>query len=172
MYKHILHTVKVLVLFPILFVGVYGSSIDDESDHLHSGHDWEIGLSLGYANLVTEKEEGINSHLHILRRLGDEGWQKYISLGLGAEIIVTDEQHYGLMTTIAFHPIEDLVLAISPGLEFSDHGTGWESNYATHIEMAYTFDVSEDYHLGPVIGYSKTQEAEHYTLGIHIGIPL
>ena len=26
--------------------------------------------------------------------------------------------------------------------------------------------------IGPVIGYSKTSETEHYTVGIHICIPL
>ena len=87
-------------------------------------------------------------------------------------MIITDEKHYGAMVTLAVHPWRDLVLSVSPGFEWANHEGTWESEYATHLEAAYTFDVSEKYHIGPVIGYSKTSDAEHYTVGIHIGIPL
>jgi hypothetical protein len=141
----------------------------------HEMHEWELGISVGYANLTTENEEGTNLHLHLLKRLEGDGFEKYFSAGFGAEMIVTtdNEKHYGAMVTLAYHPVEDLVLAISPGFEWAKHeGHSWERAYATHFEAAYVFDVYENYHIGPVIGYSKTSDAEHYTVGIHIGIPL
>ena len=143
-----------------------------EEDHHHETHEWELGISFGYANLKTEGEEGGNLHLHLLKRLEGDGFEQYFSVGFGAEMIVTDEEHYGAMLTLAYHPVEDLVLSVSPGFEWANHEGDWEREYATHLEVAYAFDISEDFHLGPVIGYSKTKDTEHYTVGIHIGIPL
>ena len=148
-------------------------SEEEYHDAHHEMHEWELGVSFGYANLKTEGEEGGNLHLHLLKRLEGDGLAQYFSVGFGAEVIVTDEEHYGAMVTLAYHPVEDLVLSVSPGFEWANHeGEGWEREYATHLEAAYSFDVSENYHVGPVIGYSKTRDAEHYTVGIHIGIPL
>jgi len=153
------------------------AALSEEDHHdlhdSHEMHEWELGVSFGYANLKTEGEEGGNLHLHLLKRLEGDGFEKYFSVGFGAEVIVTDEKHYGAMLTLAYHPVEDLVLSVSPGFEWAKHeGSSWEREYATHLEAAYSFDVSENYHVGPVIGYSKTKDAEHYTVGIHIGIPL
>lgn len=147
----------------------------ESHDSHHEMHEWELGISVGYANLKTENEEGGNLHLHLLKRLEGDGFEKYFSVGFGAEVIVTteNEKHYGAMVTLAVHPWRDLVLSVSPGFEWAKHeGSSWEREYATHLEAAYSFDVSENYHIGPVIGYSKTSDAEHYTVGIHIGIPL
>ncbi len=170
MYKKIKTIIKILT---VATIGLNGLVFAEEEHHDHEMHEWELGVSFGYANLKTEDEEGGNIHLHLLKRLEGDGIQKYFSVGFGAEMIVTDEKHYGAMVTLAAHPIEDLVLSVSPGFEWANHeGHGWEREYATHLEAAYTFDVSENYHIGPVIGYSKTSEAEHYTVGIQIGIPL
>ena len=172
MHKKITEFIKVFVVATIGLVGLSSTVLSEEDHHDHEMHEWELGVSFGYANLKTENEEGSNIHLHLLKRLEGDGIQKYFSVGFGAEMIVTDEKHYGAMVTLAAHPWRDLVLSVSPGFEWANHEGAWEREYATHLEAAYTFDVSEKYHIGPVIGYSKTSEAEHYTVGIHIGIPL
>ena len=155
------------------------AALSEEENHdlhdSHEMHEWELGISLGYANLKTEGEEGGNLHVHLLKRLEGDGFEQYFSVGFGTEVIVTSdhEEHYGAMLTLAYHPVEDLVLSVSPGFEWAKHeGESWEREYATHLEASYSFDVSEHYHVGPVIGYSKTKDTEHYTVGIHIGIPL
>lgn len=108
-----------------------------------------------------------------MRSLGDEGLAAYFSTGVGLEIIRTNEAHYAALFTLAFHPIKKITIAFSPGFEWSKHdGINWEREYATHIEMTYTFDIDEHLHMGPVIGYSKTKESVHHTVGIHFGIPL
>jgi hypothetical protein len=164
-YKHI---IKTIIILSTTFIFALA-----EKHHEEHHADWELGLSAGYANLKTEGEEGSNLHLHLMKSLGDEGLQQYFSVGLGLETIITDEEHYGAMLTLAFHPIEDLTFAFSPGFEWAKHdGKNWEREYATHLEMTYAFDVLENLHVGPVVGYSKTKEGEHHTIGLHFGLPL
>jgi len=139
---------------------------------LHEHNDWEFGMSVGYADLVTEDTIGTNVHLHLSKRIESDNFLQYFSYGIGAESIISDDTHYSFMTTFGYHPIEDLTLAISPSIVWENHEGGWESIYATHYEVSYVFDVSKNFHMGPVIGYSKSSEAEHYTFGIHIGFPL
>jgi hypothetical protein len=134
--------------------------------------DWELGFALAYAKLPSENSEGANVHIHLQKRLDYQDWRHYFSVGVGVEMIANDEQHYGTMLTLGIHPLEDWSIDLSSGLEFSNHHGAWENLYATHIETSYVFDVSEHFHLGPVIGYSRTKEAEHYSVGIHIGVPL
>jgi hypothetical protein len=154
-----------IILSLLLLSSLYAQEHHDEG--------WELGVAVGYANLITEEAEGTNIHLHLLKRLEAEDWRQYFSLGFGLEMIIAEEKHYVPMLTIAVHPIEDLTFALSSGLEFAKHENNeWENIYTTHIEATYVFDVSEDFHLGPVIGYSKNNEGEHYTIGLHIGIPL
>lgn len=180
MYQKIITSIKILTVATVGLVGLSTAALSeedhhDEIHHSHAEHEWELGVSVGYANLKTENEEGGNLHLHLLKRLDGEGIEKYFSVGFGAEIIVTteSEKHYGAMVTFAYHPVEALTLSVSPGFEWAKHeGSSWERKYATHLEAAYAFDVSENYHIGPVVGYSKTSDTEHYTVGIHIGIPL
>ncbi|RLA70824.1 MAG: hypothetical protein DRG09_02100 [Epsilonproteobacteria bacterium] len=168
MYKKINTLMRVLAAASIGVAGLSTAALSEEDHHGHEGHEWELGISAGYANLKTEEEEGVNLHLHLLKSLGDEGFMKYFSAGFGAEMIRTDETHYGAMVTLAYHPVEDLTLSVSPGYEWEKHEDSWESHFAMHYEASYSFDISESYHIGPVIGYSKTSEAEHYTVGIHI----
>ena len=174
MYMKLTQFKKALTAITLGLFVLNTAALSEEDHHdLHDSHEWELGVSFGYANLKTEGEEGGNLHLHLLKRLEGDGFEKYFSVGFGAEVIVTDEKHYGAMLTLAYHPVEDLVLSVSPGFEWAKHeGSSWEREYATHLEAAYSFDVSENYHVGPVIGYSKTKDTEHYTVGIHIGIPL
>lgn len=140
----------------------------------HSGHEsgeTEVGVSLGYSYLEEEKENGINLHFHFMKRLTGEGIQKYLSVGLGVETIFTDEQHYGAMISLGVHPWRNLVISVSPGWEWAKHDGEWESGYATHLEAAYVFE-GPGFHYGPVIGYSKTQDDQHYTVGLHFSVPL
>ena len=138
-------------------------------DHGESG--FELGLSVGYAYLEAEKDEAPVIHAHLMKRLSGEGLQKYFSLGFGIETILTDEKHYAAMVTMAVHPTDNIILSLSPGVAWEEHEGETESAYVTHIEAAYVFEVSH-YHIGPVVGYSKTEDDKHYTIGIHIGIPL
>ncbi len=143
----------------------------DNSHQSHEEAGFELGLSVGYAYLKEEKENGTVIHAHLMKRLSGDGLQKYFSVGLGAETILADDKHYGAMATLAVHPWAGLTLSVSPGVEWKQHDGETESAYATHIEANYVFETPH-FHIGPVIGYSKTHEDEHYKVGIHLGIPL
>ena len=173
MYKKISTFMKVLIAISMALVGFSTAALSEEDHHASHAHEWEFGVSAGYANLKTEGEEGTFLDLHLLKRLEGDGFEKYFSVGLGAEMIVSDEKHYAAMVVLAYHPTEDLLLSVAPGFEWAKHeGSSWKREYATHIEAVYNVGISGAYHIGPMIGYSKTSEAEEYSVGIHIGIPL
>ena len=146
----------------------------EQHTEIHNGHEnseIEIGVSVGYAYLEEEKEDGVNLHLHVMKNLSGEGIQKYLSVGFGIETIFADEEHYSAMLSLGIHPWKNLVLTVSPGWEWAKHDGVWESGYATHIEATYLFE-GDGFHYGPVVGYSKTQDDQHYTIGVHFGVPL
>ena len=150
------------------------TSLASEFNVTHNAHDetgFEFGISVGYVYLKEEKDEGTAVHAHLMKRLSDEGFQRFFSVGFGVETIFTKEKHYGAMVTVAVHPWDNTVFSVSPGIEWEEHEGETKSGYATHIEAAYVFEASH-YHLGPVVGYSKTEDDEHYTIGVHLGMPL
>jgi len=172
MMKNYLIGFAVFISFSVCIEAVQASEhIDHNSLHIAEESGFELGISVGYAYLKEEKDQGTVLHAHLMKRLSGDGIQKYFSLGFGVETIFSNEQHYGAMLTLAAHPSDNIIFSLSPGVEWEEHEGETKSSYATHIEAAYVFEISH-YHIGPVIGYSKTQDDEHYTIGVHIGIPL
>ncbi|MCF6299110.1 MAG: hypothetical protein L3J01_04450 [Thiomicrorhabdus sp.] len=147
------------------------SQEESSSHESHAHSDIELGLSIGYARLEEEKIDGTSLHVHIMKRLSGQGIQRYFSIGAGVETILASENHFGAMLSVAAHPTDKLTVTLSQGIEWADHEGDWESSRATHIEASYLFE-GEHFHYGPVIGYSKTPEKQHYKVGIHFGIPL
>jgi len=165
---------------------------DDHSCHAHQTSGFEIGLSVGYTTLDENHasheehghheeehhgEEGSNKdyapslHVHISKRLAEKGLLSKFALGIGGEIIFADHEHYALMAPLTFYPWRGLVLSAAPGIEWAKHEDEWVSEYATHLEAAYVFEM-DGFHIGPVIDYSKSDSGEHYTVGIHLGFHL
>lgn len=173
MYKKINTSIKALAVATACLVGLSTAALSEEDNHLgaHKAHDWELGIGLGYTYLKTEGENGATLDLHLMKELDGDGFEKYFSVGLGAEVVFSHVNHYVAMVVLAYHPTENLVLSVAPGLEWEKHSGSWEREYVTHYEAIYNIIHSEEYHIGPMVGYSKTKEAEDYTVGIHIGIP-
>jgi len=172
MYKKISTFIRVLTVATIGLVGLSTAALSEEEHYgAHKAHDWELGLSMGYTKLKTEGEEGTMLDVHIMKELSGDGLEKYFSVGVGAEVVFSHDNHYTAMVILAYHPIENLVLSVAPGLEWAKHEGSGEREYVTHYEAVYNIDISDEYHIGPMIGYSKTKETEDYTVGIHIGIP-
>ena len=175
MNKRIKVVVGFVVLVNIILCGRTALALEYvDNEALHKNHEesgFEIALSVGYAYLKAEEDNAPVLHAHLMKRLSGEGLQKYFSLGFGVETILTDEKHYSAMVTMAVHPSENIIFAVSPGVAWEEHEGETNSSYATHVEAAYVFETSH-YHIGPVVGYSKTEDDEHYTIGVHIGIPL
>ncbi|UZJ40608.1 hypothetical protein OO006_09590 [Prosthecochloris sp. SCSIO W1101] len=157
-----------------------------DGHHAHKENGFHIGLSIGWVHLKEEgehheegehneedghSEDALGVHLHIGKRLADEGVLSKVSLGIGGEVIFSEEEHYGLSAYTAIHPWKGLKLAVGPAVEWSKHDDEWESHYSTHMEVAYGFDV-QDIHIGPSFGYSTSDHGEHYSVGIHVGYHL
>ena len=166
--------------------------------HIHEAGGFEIGLSIGWVRLEEDghhheeeehheegehheeeehheedghSEDALGVHLHIGKRLADEGILSKVSLGIGGEVIFSEEEHYGLMAFATVHPWKGLKLSVGPAIEWAKHDGEWDSHYATHMEAAYVFDVDE-IHIGPAFGYSTSDHGEHYSVGLHIGYHL
>ena len=159
--------VKHLIAFVLSLSCSYLCGQEEPVDHHHAR---EFGISLSYVDLIEEGETAPSIHLHWLKRLeGSESLER-LGIGLGFETIFADHTHHTVMATLAFFPIDHLVLSVSPGVVFADEETGWENHYATHIELSYGFEVGE-YEIGPVIGYADSDEGSHRMIGLHFGIP-
>lgn len=161
-----------------LVVVLLGLGIADpaygEDDHAGHGHDTsgiELGLSVGYVHLDEEDEDSLGLHVHLSKRLGHEGLLERLGLGVGGEVIFAEHEHYSLLFPLAMYPWRGLILAVAPGIEWAEHDEDWETAYATHLEAAYVFEIG-DYDVGPVVDYSKSDNDEHYMIGIHLGIHL
>jgi hypothetical protein len=157
-----------------LWLALMPQAFSQESPTNSEGHahsDIELGFSVGYARLEEEKLDALNLHFHIMKRLSDKGIQQYFSIGAGVETILSNENHVGAMLSIAVHPTEQIVLSFSQGVEWASHEGDWESSPASHIEASYLIEATH-FHYGPVIGYSKASDKQHYTIGMHFGIPL
>ncbi len=160
--------------YALLACGVASSAFCEElhSSHRHHSHDtrgMEMGFSAGYVHLEDENEDAPSIHVHLSKRLQQEGILKHFALGVGGEVIFADHEHYAVMLPLLVYPWRGLVLSVAPSMVFAEHEGEWESEYATHLEAAYVFEIGE-YDLGPVVGYSNSSEDTHYMAGLHFGI--
>jgi len=112
---------------------------------LHS-HTFEFGVSTGFVRLEPEGESAVGTHLHLIRRFQN------------------------LMGTVAIYPYKNFSIGISPGTLIVEHHDEHETRYSTHVEVAYGFEVGQ-FEVGPVVGYAKSGDDEHYMIGIHVGKP-
>lgn len=147
---------------------------EETHDHMHHSHEvsgLDLGVSAGYVRLVDERENAMGVHVHLLHWLGGDGLRKHFAIGAGAEYLFAEEQHYALLFSLAAQPWRDLILAVSPGVQWAGHEGDTESAFSMHLEVAYVVPMGQ-YHLGPVIDYSWTRDEAHYMIGLHLGIHL
>ena len=163
----------------------YSDEQPSHADHHHAHHDggFEFGFSAEYTYIDEDEEEhededehsdhddnesALGLHLHLIKRFSGEGFQEFFGIGVGGEILFTDDPHYGLMGSLAVYPWRELTLMVSPGVEIAKHDGSYDSEFAMHYEASYGVKV-KGFHIGPVIGFSHTRDSEHYSAGIHIG---
>ncbi|MBU1099109.1 MAG: hypothetical protein KKA84_01805 [Bacteroidetes bacterium] len=165
-------TSKFTVLLFVFALSLSNILLAQDSDtHHHHDSDYELGFSFGLNHLVEENETPLSAHIHLLRKLGDENIWERIALGLGYEHIFSEHTHYSVVGTISINPIWHFVFDVSPGVLITEHEGSNESQFVTHIELTYEFEVGE-IGIGPVVGYGVSSEDNHYTIGLHIGIGL
>ena len=150
----------------LCFLFLLPSLLFSEDEHLHG--DRELGVSLGYVDLVDEDEAASAVHLHLVKRLHGLDFLERIGIGLGFETIFADHAHHTLMASLVFFPVDHLAISVSPGIVWVDEEEGWENHYATHIEVSYGFRIGK-YEVGPVIGWAESDEGSHRMIGLHFG---
>lgn len=97
----------IFMLFVAICVGSTGAAARAEDSHAHHGHDVsgpELGISAGYVHLAEEEEDVLGVHAHLMQRLGDDGFQRHFAIGVGAEYLFAEDQHYALMVSLAAYP--------------------------------------------------------------------
>lgn len=161
--------IGVVVFFFILILSntVQGQSSEHDSHH-HGESKYELGISAGISHLIHENESPFSAHIHLLRRLGEEGLRERISMGLGFEYIFAKHAHYSFVGTVSINPIWDLILDISPGVLVTEHEGNLEKQFVTHFEMTYEFHL-EEFGIGPVVGFGYSEGDNHVMIGVHLG---
>jgi hypothetical protein len=150
----------------VCFLFLLPSLLFSEDEHLHA--DRELGVSLAYVDLVDEDETAPAVHLHLVKRLHGLDLLERVGIGLGFETIFADHAHHTLMAGLVFFPFDHLAISVSPGIVWVNEEEGWETHYATHIEVSYGFRIGK-YEVGPVIGWAESDEGSHRMIGLHFG---
>ncbi len=185
-------TLLAFTIMAVLMVSEAAFAADGHACHACAADGIELGFSLGYVHLDEDQEhdeeselddngehdeehetsdDGVALHVHLGKRMGEQGLLSHLSLGVAGEVIFAEHEHYALMGFASISPWRGLLLSVGPGVEWAEHEGEWKSEYSTHLEMGYVFDIGE-WHIGPVAGYSKTNRGEHFSAGIHLGIHL
>jgi hypothetical protein len=163
----ILFVLIVLVGFHLYLVSSESAGLKNEHEGHHE-HRFEFGLSTGITFIQPESESAIGFHLHAMHRLGEEGLAGLFGLGLGLEMIFSQNIHYNFMASLGIYPLRHIEITLSPGILFVEEEGEAVRKFSFHIEVNYLFDLL-DFEIGPAVAYSIAGEDTHITLGIHIG---
>jgi hypothetical protein len=156
-------------IFILLLSEMMGMGFPTNDNHNEEHHHLnEIGISTGIVWMKPENETAPGLHLHFMRRLGDEGIQKYFGAGFGLEIIFSDHQHYNIMATVGLFPMKNWIITFSPGLLFVREEGETHRHFSFHVETMYEIELGS-FEGGPAFGFSVAGGDTHITLGVHIG---
>ena len=137
-------------------------------DHAHPDHPPfhyrnEVAISNNLVFLGKDTEYSYGMHLHYIRNIAETKF----GYGLGYERIFDEHGHNTLSMAGSYRPFHELVLMLSPGITFDDHGDR-PPDFTVHLEAGYEFDIGH-FHLGPVLGFASIPGDYHISLGLHLG---
>jgi hypothetical protein len=132
-------------------------------EHEHDHHNNEIGIGYSPVYLTTDKEFVHSIHFHYLRNISETRF----NIGLGYEKIFSDHNHDMVNLIGSIFLIDHLSFSIAPGLIFEDSKFD-DIKFAMHFELYYEFEL-DNFHIGPMAGYSFSKEDNHIGVGIHLG---
>ncbi len=136
------------------------TSHDEAENHEHSKND--IGLVNAAVYFLKEKEFAYGLHVHYVRAIP----KSKFGLGLAYERIFGHHKHNTFGLVVAYNPVHELSLSISPGLTFEDDNP--EAAFAMHLEATYGFEIRK-IHLGPMVEFAYDPEDYHISMGLHLG---
>ena len=154
-----------LIFIAILFSQVLCAQTEEHEHPEGERHDHfknDIGLANSAVYFVKEKKFAYGLHFHYVRAIP----KSKFGLGLGYERIFDEHKHNTIGVVIAYRPVHELTLSISPGVTFEDAYP--EAGFALHIEATYGFEIG-NIHLGPLVEFAYDPEDYHISIGIHLG---
>lgn len=95
-------------------------------------------------------------------------WDRLLGFGVAAEADLAEQRHYELRLPLSVHPIEELTLFLSPGVQFSEQEEP-RTEFAAHIGAEYEFNLKK-YFLAPELDIAYVGAGFHITLAIHFGL--
>lgn len=148
--------------------------------HQHHHKRNEIGISSGAIYGIDHKEWGAGIHIHYFRTLGDHSrW----AIGAFAEQAWLGDSHFSIGAGAKFAVIDKLQLGVFPGITFAKHshdhdghgahddhkhGEKRKARFSIHTELVYDLFEWNQFHLGPVLDYSWSENDSHTMIGIHV----
>lgn len=163
-----------VIIFFLLFIPLALAA--EEHEHEHSRN--EIGVSPGVLYSPSHRSWGFGVHAHFFHTLGEHSpW----AIGGGLERVFTHGDHWTVNIGPKYQILEDLSLAIMPGVTFLKHDTdehhdeahaaedmhGYKAKFSVHFELVYDLIHFKYFHLGPTLDYSWSSRDAHFMLGIH-----
>ncbi len=122
----------------------------------------DIGLANSAVYFLNEKAFAYGLHVHYVRAIP----KSKFGLGLAYERIFDNHKHNTFGFVMAYKPVHELNLSISPGLSFEDAHP--EAAFALHLEATYGFEIGS-IHLGPLVEFAYDPEDYHLSVGLHLG---
>ncbi|MDG2209634.1 MAG: hypothetical protein P8K81_06550 [Flavobacteriales bacterium] len=110
-------------------------------------------------------------HAHYIKRLNTSPF----GLGVGVEYIVDEHQHQTYSVVGQWTPVPALHFVVAPGVVLEEEDVeGFEYErevgWAVHFEIVREFALGK-LDIGPSLEYALDQHAQHFAIGIHVGIP-
>lgn len=156
-----LHLIFVAIIFSQVLCAQTEEHTHDEGER-HDHYKNDIGLANSAVYFLKEKVFAYGLHIHYVRAIP----KSKFGLGLGYERIFDEHKHNTIGVVIAYRPVHELTLSISPGLAFEDVDP--ETGFALHLEATYGFEIGP-IHLGPLLEFAYDPEDYHLSAGIHLG---
>lgn len=151
----------------ILSLVTYSQEHDRRPEIEHQHPEVEFGVSNGVVYNFTEKEAAYGIHLHVIKTINKS--DKF-GLGFGYEAIFDDHRHNAVSFIIAYRPIDQFSLNLSPGISWLSTEND-SAKPSLHLEALYEWEVGI-FHIGPLVGVASNFEDFHGSVGLHLAISL
>jgi hypothetical protein len=124
-----------------------------------------LGISGGVVYNFTEKEAAPGIHIHFIKTLSKSD---KLGVGFGYEAIFDDHRHNALSFIIAYRPIDQFSLNLSPGISWLSTEKD-SAKPSLHVEALYEWGIGI-FHVGPLVGVASNFEDFHGSVGLHLAI--
>lgn len=150
----------------LVFIDIPLSVSGQLGSHQHKTNN-EIAFIPGLAYDLGEKGARYVVHGHYLTS-SDEMSDK-VSVGVSLEYLWGGDSHLTAGPVVSFKPVGELIVLYSMGITIKRETSSTEYFFSNHFEIAYEFEIGEQFHIGPSAGFSVSGYDNHFSVGLHTG---